>query len=51
MLEEKLKPLVIGRSKKPRCFKNFDIEKLSIYYRWNTKSWMTLTIFQIGLKI
>lgn len=50
MLGEKLKPLMIGRSKKPRCFKNFDIEKLPIYYRWNTKSWMTLTIFQDWLK-
>ena len=50
MLGEKLKPLVIGRLKKPRCFKNFDIEKLPIYYHWNTKSWMTLTIFQDWLK-
>ena len=46
MLGEKLMPLVIGKSKKPRCFKHIDIEKLPVRYHWNTKSWMTLTIFQ-----
>lgn len=46
MLGDKLKPLVIGKSKKPRCFKNLDMEKLPVCYRWNAKSWMTLAIFK-----
>jgi len=39
-------PLVIGKSKKPRCFKHIYIEKLPVRYHWNTKSRMMLTIFQ-----
>ncbi|XP_015795121.1 tigger transposable element-derived protein 6-like [Tetranychus urticae] len=42
---EKFKPLVIGKSEKPRCFKNKDhiIEKIS--YRSNQRGWMTSVIF------
>ncbi|XP_015795900.1 tigger transposable element-derived protein 6-like [Tetranychus urticae] len=42
---EKFKPLVIGKSKKPRCFKNKQniIEKVN--YRSNQKGWMTSVIF------
>jgi len=50
MLGEKLKPLIIGKSKKPHCFKRFNIETLPVTYQWNKNSWMTLTIFQDWLK-
>lgn len=40
---EKLTPLVIGRSAKPRCFRNKDI--LPVTYRNNRKAWMTSVLF------
>ena len=47
---EKLKPLVIGKSNKPRCFKNIDVRKLPILWRSNSKAWMTSAIFTEWLK-
>lgn len=44
----KEKLLVIGKSKKPRCFKN--IRSLPVSYRNNTKSWMTSEIFEKWLR-
>jgi hypothetical protein len=44
-LGEKLPPLVIGKSKNPRCFRNKDLSSLGITYNSSTKSWMTNTIF------
>ena len=41
---EKLTPLVVGKSKKPRCFKN--IKSFPTEYDSNKKSWMTRTIFE-----
>ena len=46
MLGEKTKPLVIGRSKKPHCFKGIDVRNLPVYYYHNKKIWMTLYIFE-----
>ena len=40
---EKLTPLVIGRSAKPRCFRKNDI--LPVIYRNNKKAWMTAKMF------
>ena len=40
---DKLKPLVIGKSKNPRCFKN--VCSLPVDYANNSKSWMTSEIF------
>ena len=40
---DKLKPLVIGKSKNPRCFKN--VRSLPVDYKNNQKSWMTSPIF------
>ena len=44
--EKGIKPLVVGRSEKPRCFKN--IKSLSrphgIYYYSNPKVWITTKI-------
>jgi hypothetical protein len=36
-------PIVIGKSSKPRCFK--DVRKLPIKYHANSKAWMTTEIF------
>lgn len=43
----KLKPLVIGKSKKPRCFKaiNHDLSRLDVTYYANSKAWMAQLIF------
>lgn len=41
---EKRKPLIIGKSAKPRCFKN--IRSFPIMYRANTNAWMTIELFK-----
>lgn len=43
---EKENILVIGKSAKPRCFKNLDIKRLPVYYYNNKKAWMTSKIFE-----
>lgn len=35
------KTLVIGKSAKPRCFKNLDVKKLPVTWKNNKKAWMT----------
>ncbi|GFU84010.1 tigger transposable element-derived protein 6 [Trichonephila clavipes] len=40
---EKITPLVIGKSAKPRCFK--DINSFPTKYRSNKKAWMTTELF------
>ena len=50
MTGEKLKPLVIGKSAKPRCFKNLDINKLAVKWTFNSKAWMTARIFEYFLE-
>lgn len=40
---EKLKLLVIGKSKNPRCFKG--IKSLDVDYEFNKKAWMTSEIY------
>lgn len=47
---EKLKPLIIGGSKSPRCLKNVDLSLLKIEYDFSKKSWMTKTIFEAWLE-
>lgn len=42
--KEKLRLLVIGKSKNPRVFKN--VTSLEVDYRSNRKSWMTSAIFE-----
>ena len=44
----KLKPLVIGKSQKPRCIKHD--KWLPVDCRWNKKAWMTGNLFEDGLK-
>ncbi|QRW09317.1 tigger transposable element-derived protein 6 [Ceratobasidium sp. AG-Ba] len=43
---EKLKPLVLGRAKRPQCFKNGAPESYGYYYRYNKKAWMTSEIWR-----
>lgn len=40
------KPLVIGKSKKPRCFKNIDVNALPVHYYHNKAAWMTTSIME-----
>ncbi|KAG0442234.1 Tigger transposable element-derived protein 6 [Dictyocoela muelleri] len=46
MTGEKLNPLLIGKSKTPRGFKDLDFEKLKISYDYSQKAWMNLEIFK-----
>ena len=46
----KEKPLVIGRSAKPRCFKNVDMSSLPVTYAHNSEAWMTSDLFQKWLR-
>lgn len=39
----RLKPFVIGRSKKPVCFRN---QHIPVHYRSNKKAWMTRVLFE-----
>ncbi|CAB4398575.1 unnamed protein product [Rhizophagus irregularis] len=41
----KFRPLVIGKSLNPRCFKNFNKSALPVIYRANSKAWMRADIF------
>ncbi|GBN73235.1 Tigger transposable element-derived protein 4 [Araneus ventricosus] len=41
---EKLKPLVIGKSKKLRCFKN--VKSLPVEYEANSNAWITTMIWE-----
>lgn len=41
---EKKKLVVIGKSKKPRCFKN--LKNLPVQYEHNSRSWMTSQLFE-----
>ncbi|XP_062570271.1 tigger transposable element-derived protein 6-like [Saccostrea cucullata] len=43
---EKLKPLVIGKARKPRCFGSLDPSNLPVIWRSNKKSWMTGETFK-----
>ncbi|CAF3500964.1 unnamed protein product [Rotaria sp. Silwood1] len=43
---DKLKPLMIGKSANPRCFKNLNVKNLPITWRSNRSSWMTASLFE-----
>src|SRR3989440_1894227 len=47
---DKLKPLVIGKSANPRCFKHIRKENLDAKYEANKKAWMTGDIFKRWIK-
>ena len=44
--QHKLKPVLIGKYKKPRCFKNFDINALPVHYTAQKNAWMSTDIFE-----
>ena len=44
------KPLVIGKSQTPRCFRNLKVEKLPIVWRANKKAWMNSGLFTEWVK-
>ncbi|XP_049526718.1 tigger transposable element-derived protein 4-like [Dermacentor silvarum] len=46
--DEKLKLLVVGKSKHPRCFKG--VRDLPIMYHANGRAWMTMAIFENWLR-
>ncbi|CAB5298350.1 unnamed protein product [Rhizophagus irregularis] len=46
----KIRPLVIGKSLNPRCFKNLNKSTLPVIYRANSKAWMRSDIFIEWLK-
>ena len=46
----KLKLFVIGKSKRPRCLKNVNLETLPARYSSNTKAWMTGEMWKDWLK-
>ena len=49
---DRLKPLVIGKARHPRCFAGTDMDSLPhIDYRANSKGWMTSEIFQSWLVV
>lgn len=42
---EKVKPLIIGKAQKPRCFAKVKVDCLPVMYRANKKAWMTGVLF------
>lgn len=40
------KPLITGKSAKPRCFKHVDIRNLPVNWKNNKRSWMTSSSFE-----
>ncbi|CAF3489640.1 unnamed protein product [Rotaria socialis] len=42
---EKLKPVLIGKSQRPRCFKNITMSKLPVTWLSNRTAWMTCNLF------
>jgi hypothetical protein len=48
--KEKMAPLVIGKYKNPRCFKNVNLGNIGISYKNNNKAWMTAQTFQEWLQ-
>jgi hypothetical protein len=47
---DRLKLLVVGKSKQPRCFKGVNMQKLSVTYTSNQAAWMTAAIFTDWIK-
>ena len=38
---DKIKPIVVGKAAKPRCFHRINVDALPVHYRSNRKAWMT----------
>nr|XP_034326220.1 tigger transposable element-derived protein 4-like [Crassostrea gigas] len=50
MCGEKVKTLLIAKSRNPRCFKKIKPETLPVSYYFNKKSWMNSEIMEAWLK-
>jgi hypothetical protein len=48
--KNKIKPLVIGKSQKPRCFNHINIKTLPVRYSNNKSAWMTMQLWNNWLK-
>ena len=46
MTGEKLKPLLIGKYERPRCFSQISVESLPVDYKFNKKAWMKSKFFE-----
>src|SRR6266536_3007081 len=46
---DKLKPWVIGNSRRPRPLSKVNLERLPVYYRGNPKTWMNSVVFEEDL--
>lgn len=44
MFVEFERPLIIGKSKRPRAFKTLDINNFLVDWYWNNKAWMTTEV-------
>ncbi len=47
---DKRKPMVIGRAKRPRAFKEIPTDQLPVQWEFNKKAWMTRAIFEPFLR-
>ena len=47
---DKLKPWVIGNSKRPRPLSKVNLEHLPVFYRGNPKAWMNSSVFEEVLR-
>ena len=47
---DKLRPWVIGKSKRPRPLSKVNLELLPVYYRGNPKAWMNSSVFEEVLR-
>lgn len=45
LLGEKYSPLIISKSKSPRCMRNFDIKNINVQYLSSKNAWMTSELF------
>jgi len=51
MVGEFQKTLIIGKSAKPRCFRNLDKHSLPVIWRSNKKAWMTSGLFKEWMQL
>jgi hypothetical protein len=51
VMGETLPPFVIGKANQPRCFKNVNVNSLSVIWRANKAAWMTCEMFIEWLNI
>ena len=45
----KIKPLIIGHAKDPRCFRGVDMSRIPVIYKYNSKAWMRRDIWESWL--